>query len=108
MEVSSTNPARVFGCYPKKGCLEVGSDADLILVDPEKTFPLTREHIHYPSELDYNLYEGFSSKGWPVCTIPRGELLENGEFKWERRSGRFLKCCMGSGQENGTAQKTPV
>lgn len=109
VEVSSTNPARVFGCYPKKGCLEVGSDADLILVDPEKTVPLTREHIHYPSELDYNLYEGFSSKGWPVCTIRRGEILvENGEFKGERRSGRFLKCCMGSGQENGTAQKTPV
>lgn len=96
VEISSTNPAKVFGCYPRKGCLEVGSDADIIVVDPEKTVPLTRENLHYPSELDYDLYEGFTSKGWPVYTIRRGELIvENGEFKGERKSGRFLKCHLG-------------
>lgn len=93
VEVSSTNPAKVFGCYPEKGCLEVGSDADIIIVDPEKTVSLTRENLHYPQELDYDLYEGFTSHGWPVCTIRRGEILvENGEFKGRRKSGRFLKC----------------
>lgn len=95
VEVSSTNPAKVFGCYPQKGCLAVGSDADIIVVDPEKTVPLVRENLHYPSELDYDLYEGFISKGWPVCTIRRGEVLvENGEFKGERKSGKFLKCSL--------------
>lgn len=100
VEVSSTNPAKVFGCYPQKGCLAIGSDADIIIVDPEKTVPLVRENLHYPSELDYDLYEGFTSKGWPVCTIRRGEILvENGEFKGKRKSGKFLKCSLKSKQE---------
>ena len=98
VEVSSTNPARVFGCYPKKGCLAVGSDADIIIVDPEKTVPLVRENLHYPSDLEYDLYEGFTSRGWPVCTIRRGEVLvENGEFKGKRKSGKFLKCSLRPG-----------
>ena len=92
VEVGSTNPAKVFGCYPQKGCLAVGSDADLIVVDPEKNVPLVRENLHYPDELDYNLYEGFVSRGWPVCTVRRGEVLvENGEFKGKRNSGRLLR-----------------
>ena len=92
VEVGSTNPAKVFGCYPQKGCLAVGSDADLIVVDPEKNVPLVRENLHYPEELDYNLYEGFVSRGWPVCTVRRGEVLvENGEFKGKRNSGRLLR-----------------
>lgn len=95
VEVSSTNPAKVFGCYPRKGCLEVGSDADIIVVDPEKTVSLTRENLHYPADLDYDLYEGFTSHGWPVCTIRRGEILvENGKFLGKRKSGRLLKCSL--------------
>lgn len=95
VELSSTNPAKVFGCYPAKGCLAVGSDADIIVVDPDKTVPLVRGNLHYPSDLDYDLYEGFTSKGWPVCTIRRGEVLvENGEFKGRRNSGKFLKCSL--------------
>ena len=101
VEVSSTNPAKVFGCYPRKGCLAVGSDADIIIVDPEKTVPLVRDNLHYPSDLDYDLYEGFTSRGWPVCTIRRGEVLvENGEFKGKRKSGRFLKCSLSPGKED--------
>ena len=70
----------------------MGSDADLIVVDPEKNVPLVRENLHYPDELDYNLYEGFVSRGWPVCTVRRGEVLvENGEFKGKRNSGRLLR-----------------
>lgn len=95
VEVSSTNPAKVFGCYPKKGSLAIGSDADIIIVDPEKTVPLVRENLHYPSGLDYDLYKGFTSKGWPVCTIRRGEILvEDGEFKGKRKTGKFLKCSL--------------
>ena len=89
VEVGSTNPAKTFGCYPQKGCLDVGSDADIILVDPEKVMELTAENLHYG--LDYSIYDGFVSKGWPVMTIRRGEILvENGEFLGKESSGRFL------------------
>ena len=87
--LGSTNPARTFGCYPRKGCLEVGSDADIILVDPEKVMPLTAENLHYG--LDYSLYEDYTAKGWPVMTIRRGEILvENGQFLGKEGTGRFL------------------
>ncbi len=93
VKFGSTNPAKIFGCYPKKGSLEVGSDADIIIVDPEKKVPLTWENLHYPSDLDYSLYEGFVSHGWPIYTIRRGEILvEDGEFRGVKGSGQFLKC----------------
>ena len=95
VEVGSTNPAKIFGCYPEKGCLAVGSDADIIVVYPEKRVSLTRDNLHYPSELDYDIYEGFVAQGWPVVTIRRGEILvENGEFTGERKTGKFLKCSL--------------
>ena len=87
--VSSTNPAKTFGCYPQKGCLEVGSDADIIIVDPMKEMPLTAKNLHYG--LNYSIYEDFTSPGWPIMTIRRGEILvEGGEFVGKENSGRFL------------------
>lgn len=87
--VSSTTPAKVFGCYPQKGCLDVGSDADIVIVDPEKAFRMTAENLHYG--LKYSLYEDFTSPGWPVMTIRRGEILvKDGEFLGKESSGRFL------------------
>lgn len=89
VEVGSTNPAKVFGCYPQKGCIGVGSDADIILVDPQKIMPLIHENMHYG--LDYSLYEEFTSVGWPVMTIRRGEILvENGQFLGKESTGKFL------------------
>lgn len=89
VEIASTNPAKVFGCYPQKGCLEIGSDADIIVVDPQKLMPLTAENLHYG--LNYSIYEEFTSRGWPVLTIRRGEILvENGKFLGKEGSGRFL------------------
>ena len=89
VEVASTNPAKVFGCYPQKGCLDVGSDADIIVVDPEKVMPLTAENLHYG--LNYALFDHIAPKGWPVMTIRRGEILvENGEFLGKENTGRFL------------------
>ena len=87
--VGSTNPAKTFGCYPQKGCLEVGSDADVVVVDPEKALELSAENLHYG--LNYSIYDGFVSPGWPVMTIRRGEILvENGEFLGRKDTGRFL------------------
>lgn len=94
VEVGSTNPAKVFGCYPEKGCLEVGSDADIIIVDPEKTVSLTQKNLHYTDDgtLDYDLYKDMEAKGRPVCTIRRGEILvKNEEFYGTKGSGKFLK-----------------
>ena len=89
VEVGSTNPAKVFGCYPQKGCLEAGSDADIIVVDPEKVVPLTSENLHYG--LDYSVFEDYTSKGWPIMTIRRGEfLVEDGQFLGKEGTGRFL------------------
>ena len=67
----------------------MGSDADIILVDPEKVMPLTPENLNYG--LDYSLYEDYTAKGWPVMTIRRGEILvENGQFLGKKATGRFL------------------
>ena len=95
VEVGSTNPAKVFGCYPEKGCLAVGSDADIIIVDPEKVMSLTQKNMHYTEDgsLDYDIYKDMESKGWPVYTIRRGEILvEDGKFYGKDHTGKFLKC----------------
>ena len=86
------NPAKVFGCYPQKGCLEVGSDADITIFDPESISRLTREDLHYPEELEYSVYKEFEAKGKVLTTIRRGEfLVKDGVYNTKATSGRFLK-----------------
>ncbi|HBD07534.1 MAG TPA: dihydropyrimidinase, partial [Syntrophobacteraceae bacterium] len=70
VEVCCTNPARIFGLYPNKGTLEPGTDADLVLFDPEKKVTLTQSILH--EQVDYTPYEGFELQGYPVMTILRG------------------------------------
>lgn len=90
VELCCTNPAKVFGMYPQKGCLNVGSDADIILIDPEKTVQLSKDNLHYG--LDYSIFDEFESKGWPVTTIRRGEVIvEGGKFYGKEGTGRFIK-----------------
>ena len=71
--VLSTNPARIFGLYPTKGTISVGSDADLTLVD------LNREQVvdssTFGSHADYSVYDGWNLRGWPVTTVIRGEIV---------------------------------
>jgi dihydropyrimidinase/dihydroorotase len=76
-EVMSANPARIWGHYPQKGAIRVGSDADFVLVDPERTVTIGPEHIL--SRAGWSLYEGWKVKGWPVATVLRGELVA----EWE-------------------------
>ena len=88
-EVTSTNAARIFGLYPKKGTIQEGSDADLAIVDMnlEKTF--TRDT--FPTWSDYSLYDGATFKGWPVMTLLRGQVVaENGEVKVDPSYGQFI------------------
>jgi dihydropyrimidinase len=89
VEVCCTNPARFFGLYPRKGTLEPGADADLVLFDPEKKVTLTKAILH--EQVDYTPYEGFELHGYPVMTMLRGRMIvENGKFSGAPGEGRYL------------------
>ena len=79
VELSSTNAAKIFGMYPKKGTIAVGSDADLVIFDANRMITLSRES---PSPLrervDYTPYEGRTITGWPDTVISRGEIIVSG------------------------------
>jgi dihydropyrimidinase len=71
--VTATNPAKLFGLWPRKGCLAVGSDADLVAIDPGRLFRVTAAAMH--SRSDFDPYEGYEAHGWPALTISRGEVV---------------------------------
>jgi dihydropyrimidinase len=72
----STNPAKRFGLYPRKGTIAVGSDADLVVFDPDKRVTLTNAHMHHAS--DYTPFEGYACTGYPIATFVRGQLAFDG------------------------------
>ena len=86
----STNPAKIFGLYPRKGALMEGSDADLVIWDPEKKVKYGVAMSH--QRTDYNLYEGWELTGYPEKVFLRGQLIVDGdEWKGRRGMGQFLK-----------------
>jgi len=90
VEITATNPAKIFGLYPRKGTIAVGSDADIILWDPEKEHTISAETHHMNT--DYNVYEGMEVKGWPVRTLLRGKSIVVGqEWHGKEGSGAFLR-----------------
>ena len=90
VEVSATNPAKLFGIYPQKGTIAVGSDADIVIFDPNKEVAIRHRDMH--SRADYELYEGFQVTGWPTHTLSRGEVIvENGTVLGNAGRGRLLK-----------------
>jgi dihydropyrimidinase len=89
VELTSYNPARIFGLHPRKGHLGVGADADLVVVD------LERERVcdgrTFQSHADYSLYDGWTLKGWPVLTMLRGEvIMEDRQVIGRPGAGRYL------------------
>lgn len=89
VELVATNPSRLFGLYPRKGTIAVGSDADLLVWDPELVRVVEASSLQ--SRADYSVYEGREVKGWPVVTISRGEIvLENGKIAAARGRGQWL------------------
>lgn len=93
-EIFSTNAAKIYGMYPKKGIIQVGSDADITIIDPKKHKIMTQEELDDLdiAESDWSPYEGMEFEGWPSHTILRGKILwDNGEFKGERGNGKFHK-----------------
>ena len=85
----STNPAKAFGLYPRKGALLPGSDADIVLWDPQRKLTYGVAHAHHRT--DYNLFEGWELQGFPAKVFLRGRLIVEGE-RWlgEAGMGQFV------------------
>jgi dihydropyrimidinase len=89
VEVTSTNTAKAFDLYPKKGTIRVGSDADLVVVDLEETKTVTPELLQGAG--DYSPYEGREVTGWPTQTVVRGQLAyDDGDVVGERGHGTHI------------------
>jgi dihydropyrimidinase len=89
VQLFSENPAKIFGLYPKKGTIQKGSDADLIIFDPKDAHTIKHENQH--SGAPYTLYEGRKCIGKTVLTMQRGKILvEDGEMKGRSGEGKFI------------------
>ena len=89
VEVLATAPARIAGMYPRKGVLAVGSDADVVIFDPNARRTIRATELH--SACDYDPYEGWDVTGWPLIVIARGEVVfERGELRAEAGRGKFV------------------
>lgn len=90
VQLTSTNPAKLFGLYPHKGTLKKGSDGDVLIVNPSAEVVLTHSMLH--ENVDYTPYEGISLKGYPYMTISRGKIVaKEGQFLGEKGAGKFIK-----------------
>jgi dihydropyrimidinase len=90
VELTSTAAAKIFGLFPKKGTIAVGSDADVVVFDPnrEQIISSTTHHMR----VDYSAYEGWRVKGVTEAVMARGNVLvERGEWKGKKGDGRFIK-----------------
>lgn len=87
--LTSTNPAKVFGMYPKKGFIGPGGDADVVVIDPNLRKTITLADLH--SACDYTAWEGWEFHGYPVMTVARGNIvMESGRFLGTRGAGEFI------------------
>lgn len=91
VELTSTNPARLYGLMPRKGTIAIGADADIAIWNPEKQVTITNEMLHH--NVDYTPYEGRVVTGWPETVLSRGEIIiNNGELLAKKGRGIFLEC----------------
>lgn len=90
VSLTSTNPAKLFGLYPQKGEIKVGSDADIVIFDPNKK--VTIDYKNLATKCDWSPFQGMKLKGYPNVTISRGEIIvKDGKFVGEIGRGKFLK-----------------
>jgi dihydropyrimidinase len=90
VEVNCTNPAKVMGLYPQKGVLKEGSDADIVIIDPDKKTTVTNDMLH--QNVDYTPFEGFELEGYPILTMSRGKIIaKDNKFIGKKGDGKFLK-----------------
>ncbi len=90
VDLISTTPAKIYGMYPQKGSIEVGSDADIVLFDPNQKFKISSKTHH--SNIDYSLYEDFEINGKIKSVFLRGNLIvNNDEWVSDNLKGKFIK-----------------
>jgi dihydropyrimidinase len=91
VDITTTLPAKLYGLYPRKGVIAVGSDADFAIWDPDRRVTIRNEMLHHA--VDHTPYEGMQVRGWPIMTLSRGELLYcDGQVTSNPGRGRFLPC----------------
>ena len=89
VELCSTNAAKIFGMYPKKGTISIGSDADILLLDPNEKHTISASTHHM--NCDYSAYEGWKVKGKTKMVVLRGKVaIENGECHMKPGEGQFI------------------
>ena len=89
--LTATDPAKMYGLYPRKGTIAIGSDADIAIWDPHRQVTVSNAMLHH--DVDYTPYEGMQLTGWPVMTISRGEVVWNdGKVTDAFGRGQFLPC----------------
>jgi dihydropyrimidinase len=90
VEVCSTAPAKMFGMYPKKGTIAVGSDADIVIYDPDAAFTYSADTIHM--NIDYTAYDGMEINGKPSVVMSRGKVVvEDDEYIGTKGDGEYLR-----------------
>jgi dihydropyrimidinase len=93
VELTSTSAAKIFGLFPKKGTIAIGSDADVVIFDParEETISVHNSHTHHMN-VDYSAYEGFKIKGCTETVISRGKvIIDGGAYVGRAGDGSFVK-----------------
>jgi dihydropyrimidinase len=91
VELTATNPAKLYGLYPRKGTIAIGSDADLTIWAPQREVTISNTMLHH--NVDYTPYEGRQITGWPEVVISRGDVVvRDGELLAKAGRGEFLEC----------------
>jgi dihydropyrimidinase len=86
----SANPARIFGLYPRKGCLQEGSDADMVIFDPQEEFVISAGDLHMRT--DFSPYQGMSGRGAVTMTLLRGRIIaRDGHYCGSDGDGNYLR-----------------
>lgn len=111
VRVTSTEAAQIFNIYPQKGAIQVGSDADIIILNPNATRVISAKTHH--QNIDYNVYEGWEVAGVVEVTISNGKVVwENGQLNVEPGTGRFIPTPpfgkLFKGLEYERARKAPI
>jgi dihydropyrimidinase len=89
--LTATNAAKIYGIYPRKGTIAIGSDADLVIWDKNREVTIDANRLH--DRVGYSPYEGMTLKGWPVTVLSRGEVIcHEGELLVKPGRGKFLPC----------------
>ncbi len=90
VELVSTTPAKIFGLYPQKGTVAIGSDADLVIFDPKRQHTISVKTHHM--RVDYSMFEGITVTGMPDVVLSRGRVIVDGDkFQGKAGAGNFLK-----------------